>query len=111
MKRQAVLMLPFVLLFTVLATGCQTLYVHDSAIEKSMTDARTSFDNAKIHEVFDRQSKYFDQLQAEEIAAVKARDAAQRDGQLLLFLNGNEGIDGLTLMSNDIDTRLLFLYR
>ncbi len=105
-----VLRMPFALLLAVLTTGCQSLYVHDSAIEKSMTDARTGLDNAKINDVFDRQSKYFDQLQAEEIATVKARDAAQRDGQLLMFLTGNEGINGLTLMSNDIDTRLLFLY-
>jgi hypothetical protein len=67
-------------------------------------------DNAKIAEVFDRQAKYLDQLQGEELRAVVARDEAQRDQQLALFLAGNSREDGLSLLAADIRFMSIQLY-
>jgi prefoldin subunit 5 len=75
-----------------------------------MTQARAGLDNAKVMDVFTRQSQYLDALQQRETAAVVARDEAQRDAQLALFLLGNEGMDGATLFAQDIETRLSFFY-
>lgn len=63
-------LLPLVLPVAILVSGCSTLYVHDPAVEQSMKAARAGLDDAKITDVFDWQSKYFDQLQTEEIGAV-----------------------------------------
>ncbi len=75
-----------------------------------MTQARAGLDNAKVMDVFTRQSQYLDTLQQREVAAVIARDEAQRDAQLALFLVGDEGMDGATLLAQDIETRLSFFY-
>ncbi len=90
--------------------GCANLYVHSATVQQSMTQARAGLDNAKVMDVFTRQSQYLDALQQREAAAVIARDEAQRDAQLALFLVGNEGMDGATLFAQDIETRLSFFY-
>lgn len=90
--------------------GCSTIYVHNADTEKSTASARAVLDTVKIGDVFDRQQQYFNQLQSEELQAVIARDAAQRDQQLALFLMGNKDANGLSLLSEDIRAMTLALY-
>jgi hypothetical protein len=92
------------------AGGCSALYVHSDAVQQSLTKTRANLDNAKVMDVFTRQSQYLDALQTQEVAAVIARDVAYRDAQLALFMVGNEDHDGASLMLQDIDTRLKYLF-
>jgi hypothetical protein len=91
-------------------SACANLYVHSATVQQSMTQARAGLDNAKVMDVFTRQSQYLDALQQREVAAIIARDEAQRDAQLASFLVGNESMDGATLFGQEIETRLSFFF-
>src|ERR1700730_5289622 len=95
---------------TVSLCGCSSLYLHSPDTEKSTSAAKTALDGAKTADVFDRQATYLTQLQSEEIQAVVARNEAQRDHQVALFLTGNDSENGLKLLAEDIQNVSTFLY-
>jgi hypothetical protein len=92
-------------------SGCSTIYVHNADAEKSTSTARAALDDAKIEEVFERQGAYLSQLQSEELRTVIARDGAERDTQLALFLTGNGEEDGLGLLAENARNMSVALYR
>ncbi len=85
------------------ATGCSSLYIHDAAVQKSTASASAEFDKLKLDGVFNNESQYLANLEKEELGAVRSQGAAQRDSEILLFLRGNEKVDGRTICALRID--------
>jgi len=90
-------------------TGCSSLYLHDASIEKSTALAKADFDKLKVDAVFDNEATYLDTLEKEETSAVRDRGAALRDHSILLSLQGNDKMDGRTLLLGRIDGYLKYL--
>lgn len=86
-------------------SGCASFYLHNAATQKSTDSAKTALDSLKVEALFDSESSYLNTLQSTESAAVTAKYAAERNHEVLLFLNGTGpgGQDGLSTLHGRID--------
>lgn len=91
--------------------GCASFYLHDAATQQATDSAHSALAAVNLGAVFDSQSNYLDDLEKNETAAVTAAYAAQRDHEILLFIDGTgpSGDDGLTTLQRRIDGYLLAL--
>src|SRR5258706_14163274 len=90
--------------------GCSSIYLHDSGVAKTTSDAQTTFTAFKGDtQIFDRESAYLNDLETVEQQTVLSSIEALRTRYILEFLNGDGDRNGVAIMQQEIDDELTLL--